>query len=251
MILGFSCFAQLEEIKGHIENQSTQAQLHGAHIQNHTADKLVVSAPNGTFTIPVSIGDSISISYTGFKTFSFIVTEFNILQLHLISMEPDSVILDDVVVTPFPEYWRFKELILETQPINSSVLIKVPQVGKYAFYDPRTSSLNQDLGAPAIGIPFDLEKLSKKGREKKKLLEVLEKERKWRLAQAKFNRDWVASVTNLEGEVLTDFIAFCDFSADYIIETHLIDIKNRVIVLLDTFLSDLATIDADPEKRGA
>ena len=88
-----------------------------------------------------------------------------------------------------------------------------------------------------VRIPFDLERFTKKGKEKKKLAEILEHERKWKLANEKFNREWVASISNLDGDELTSFIAFCDFSADYIIETHLIDIKNEVLALLDDFKS--------------
>lgn len=242
VILGFVfslyCYGQGEPLEGYIEDQSNFLPLHGAHIQNHSSKKLVISAPNGTFTMPVAIGDSIAISYTGFETQSFVVTQDHIEKRQFFSFKPDEVTLQDIVVTPFPEYWRFKQLILEIDPPDSSLNIQVPSVGKYAFYDPRSTPLNQNLEAPMVRIPFDLERFTKRGKEKKKLAEILAQDRKWKLANEKFNRDWVASLTNLEADELTSFIAFCNFSADYIIETHLVDLKTQVLVLLEEFNSD-------------
>lgn len=145
--------------------------------------------------------------------------------------------MQDVVVTPFPEYRRFKQIILETEPTDSSLHIDVHKVGRYAFYDPRSAPINQDLAPPTVRIPFDLEGLTRRGKEKKKFIQVLEDERKWKLASEKFNREWLEDLTNLAGEDLTDFIAFCDFSADYILKTHLIDLKSQVMVLLKEFQS--------------
>ena len=237
------CFAQQQELKGYIEDQSSVLPLHGAHIQNITSQQLAISAPNGTFSLLVSEGDSIIISYTGYQFHAFKVEAHHIAERQFISLMPDQVILKDVVVTPFPEYWRFKELILETQPVDSSVHINLPKVDKYAFYDPRTASLDGDLGAPTVSIPFDLEKFTKKGKEKKKLKEILERERKWKSAQSRFNRDWVAKLSGLTGDELTDFIAFCNFTADHIIETSLTDLKNQVLVLLEEFRSGLDSSD--------
>ena len=135
-------------------------------------------------------------------------------------------------------------MILETEPQDSSLAISLPTVGKYAFYDPRSEPLplQEELFPPAIAIPVDLERFTKRGKEKKKLQEILEKERQWSLASQKFNRQWVKDLTTLDGDELTDFIAFCDFSVEYINETHLVDLENQIMALLDQFKSQ----DEDP-----
>ena len=244
--------AQERNLKGYVEDRSTSSPLHGAHIQNIRTRKLAITSLNGTFAIPASVGDSIILSYTGFERKLLIVTEDKLQKPLSIALNPAEIELNDVVITPFPEYWRFKQMILETDPQDSSLAISLPMVGKYAFYDPRSEPmpLQENLLAPSIAVPINLEGLTKRGKEKKKLQKALEQERKWKIASEKFNRQWVKDLTELEGEVLTNFIAFCNFSADYIIETHLLELKAEILVLLSEFKASAAP-DETPYTPGA
>ena len=237
LFLSLKTLAQQGELKGYVEDKTTLLPLHGAHIQNHTTRKLVISDPDGTFILPVSIGDSVVISYTGFYTASFIIDGPSIQTRQFYSLEPSELSLQDVVITPVPEYWDFKKELLNTDPVDSSIKIDVPKVGKYTFYDPRTAPLDGEKDAPMFSIPIDLEKLSKKGREKKKFEKVLQKEQKWKEAHLKFNRDLVAQLTDLEGDELTNFISFCDFSVDHILDTHVLELKEEILALLSEFKS--------------
>ena len=232
--LGQFSYSQNTDLKGFVKDSLTNKPLHGAHIQNITADKLVTSAPNGFFEMPVQVGDSLVVTYIGFEPYPIVITQ-ELNETLSVTLRASSFELMDIVVTPFPEYERFKEMILEVNPPDSSISFSLPKVGKFAFYDPRTAPLDIDPLAPSVRIAFDLEPLTKRGREKKKLKKILEKERKWKIALQKFNRDWVGELTRLEGNELTSFIAFCDFSVDYIIETPLIELQDEVLALLKSF----------------
>lgn len=50
-----------------------------------------------------------------------------------------------------------------------------------------------------------------------------------------FNREWVQEVTGLDGDKLTDFIAYCDFSIDFLSKNPLYVIRERLIVKLMEF----------------
>lgn len=209
--------------------------MHGAHIVNRSKGTLVTSAPNGTFKLPASSGDTVEITYIGYQPFLTQVTDEMLGSNMLIAMTPEEVLLEDVVITPFPDYWDFKQSIIELEIPDSTLKISVPNVGAYAFYDPRSARLPEDIPTPAIAIPFDLSNFTKQAKEKKKLQQKLELAQKWKKANEKFNRDWVGQITELEGDELTSFLAFCNFSVDYILETHLIELKHEVLALLSEF----------------
>ncbi len=68
--------------------------------------------------------------------------------------------------------------------------------------------------------------------------EILQSKRKTNLANQKFNREWVAEMTKLEGDELTEFISYCKFSIDYLAETTVYEIHNKMMALLDDFNSE-------------
>ncbi len=136
LTISIGSFGQKKSLKGFVIDSSTNQPLHGAHIQNVTADKLVVTEPNGYFDMPLLSGDSIVITYIGYEPYSLLPTH-HIDSTLTIGMKPSSVELIDVVITPFPAYEIFKQIILEVDPPDSSISMVLPKVDKYAFYDSR------------------------------------------------------------------------------------------------------------------
>ena len=142
--------------------------------------------------------------------------------------------LDEVSVTPLPTYQRFKDLVLETEGADTSFHIELPQVE--IPYEPLTAQeLTDQTLAPSIDVRFSLDGLTKKGKEKKKVARMLQKKQVEERAFHKFNRDWIAEQTGLKGDKLTDFIAFCDFTPEYLDKTTLFEIHERMMELLITF----------------
>ena len=236
--LALFAFGQEHDFNGLVESKEQGIPLHGAHVINLSSQTLTTSGPKGNFEIRASAGDTLKITYVGYQPILLVVTDANQKSRTIISLKPMEVVLEDVVVTPFPDYWDFKQMVLDASVPDSALNIPLPKVAKYAFYDPRSAPIESEIPPPAIGIPFDLSGLLKQSREKKKLQQKVEKELKWQRAHQKFNRDWVGEVTLLEGDELTDFLAFCNFSADHIIETHLIELKEEVLALLFEFKTD-------------
>ena len=57
-------------------------------------------------------------------------------------------------------------------------------------------------------------------------------------ARTKFTRDWVSEMTRLEGDKLTSFIAYCNFSEKYLVETPEYVIHEDMMALLPKFLEE-------------
>ena len=74
---------------------------------------------------------------------------------------------------------------------------------------------------------------------------TLRMEKRKRVIESKFNRELVAEVTHLEDEDLTEFIALCNFSEDYLFETDLPTIIEDMFAVLDDCQSKRDTIPPD------
>lgn len=224
------------ELRGIIKEASSEEPMIGVHIRNITAGTFTISAANGTFKIPVSKGDTLLLTHIGYMDANHFIDDTatsGTLEFHL---QRGSTELPEVTVTVFPEYWRFKQMVLETEPVDSVITFDLPVVN---YYQPPTIQEKMDPALrPNIGIPFSMDGLTKKGKERKKLQKLLERKTIVDKANLKFNREWVASATKLSGDRLTDFIAFCKFTPEYIAETPLFAIHEKMMALLEDFTKD-------------
>ena len=241
-------FGQDRIIKGVIVNDQEQP-IHGAHIYNYSNSILTVSDVNGAFSILSSSGDTISITHVGLERIDFIVTDQQFTEQSLFSLAYSTIVLEEVTVG-LPSYEGFKELILETNPPDTSFEIfglKDIDFNKVAFTDkPPIPSANERFRIPTpsgFRARFDMGGLTRRNKELKKLNKI-----KQRSAEAarKFSREWVASETNLEGDSLTYFIQFCNFSDRYIEETPLYLIREELLKLLSEFRE---SDKSDPDNR--
>ena len=234
-------FSQRSTLAGNVQDATSTSGLIGVHIINLTSDKLAVSGPDGDFQLPVQTGDTVIVSHVGYKNEEFIFSN-DFPKEFIISLEQETTELEEVQVTILPEYWRFKQLVLDTQPMDSSFVVfgldAIPKdllIEKPANQQP---VVPPGLNPPSVGVRFGFDGLTKKAKEKKKLQKILARQELSRTASLKFNRKWVAQETGLEGDELTNFIAYCDFSIEFIVQTPLYDIHKEMMALLTDFKKD-------------
>lgn len=235
--LNLAATAQRVYIHGIVQDSSITSILQEAHIRNVSSGKLAVLDVYGKFRIPAQAGDTLVISHIGFKDLIKTVDQNwftkELLEFNLI---PDPIFLPEIVINDFPAYARFKQMIInaETEPkLELYGMNSLPKLKK----EIREDIQNNTIGL-SVGIPINLDVFSKKGKEQKKMQKILDQKRKTDLVNRKFNRDWVAEMTELEGEELTDFIAYCNFSIEYLAETTVYDIHLKMIALLDNFKAE-------------
>lgn len=230
--------AQRKYIHGTVNDSSITSILQQAHIQNITAGKLAVLDAYGRFRIPALVGDTLIISHIGFQDLTCVVEEdWFTPELLEFELRPDPIFLPEVVINDFPDYARFKQLILEAEPEPELEIYGMATIPAFQKEVSEEDLQNSTVGL-SFAIPFNLDGLSKKGREKKKMQEILQNRRKSDIANQKFNREWVSEMTKLEGDELTDFIAYCKFSVDYLAETAVYEIHIKMMALLDDFNSE-------------
>ncbi|WP_420315990.1 carboxypeptidase-like regulatory domain-containing protein [Ekhidna sp.] len=227
-----------DKLKAAISDLTNEERIHGAHIINLITKKFTISDVDGRFAIPASTGDTLLITHVGYQSLRIVVSESMPNEFKLAQ---EIKMLEEVQVNIFPEYQRFKQMIIDTQPVDSSLevfgMAAIP-LEYFTRKEITEKDLQQPVFGPSVAIGFDLEPLTKRGKEKKKLQKILERRELERVAYRKFNRDWVAEQTKLTGDDLTDFISFCDFSIEYLANATLFDIHQRMMGLLDDFKND-------------
>ena len=225
--------AQRDYLYGSVVD-STSYPLSDVYIRNTTAGLITNSDNEGEFRIPVQPGDTLLISYIGYESSSQAVTD-ELLQRESIvfRLYAKTTFLDEVTVTRFPEYERFKEQLLATDPGDSS--FEVYGVPKVVIT--QEDRLNASL---AIRGPFSAvhNTFSKRAKEQKKVRKLMQNQESRDKARTKFTRDWVSEMTRLEGDKLTSFIAYCNFSENYLVETPEYVIHEDMMALLPKFLEE-------------
>lgn len=223
-----------QEMMGFVVDHGANQPLHGAHVRNVSARQLVTTGADGAFRLPVSVGDSILITFVGYADYSFIVQESYVRSRLLIPLLETEVTLDDVVVTPFSEYPQ--KPVIELDSLVAMPML-LPEVSADYMYDPRDETMPSKM-APTVGIRLNFEKFTKGKKEKVHYAKSLDQDEKWKIAEQKFNREWLTEITKLEGDELTYFIAYCNFSVDYLAQVTLLDIQDYVLAKLERYRAE-------------
>lgn len=213
----------------------------GAHVRNLGAGSLTSTNEKGEFRMPAKVGDTLVVSSVGHKTLFWIADSswFATDEEIEFFLPVNTIYLDEVVVGEFPEYERFKDLILAEQPKDTTFRIfGVPEV----IMDPYPVLEKNQYLHPAFVFFHPVSAMhhsfSKREKEKRKMQHIMKREHISTQARLKFTREWVSESTNLTGDKLTSFIAYCDFSEAYLATETLFAIHERMMELLPKFLED-------------
>jgi len=216
---------------GIVKDSLNQQPMTGAHIRNLTAGSLTSTNEHGKFKMPIQVGDTLLLTSVGYQEIMRVADSSWLQEKEILFLlSTSTVYLDEVVVGQLPEYERFKQMILEEQP-NDTVfqVYGMPKV----VVGPKSANPSLTVSGP---VSMLYSAFSKREKEKRKMQQILEKEHIATQARLKFTREWVAENTGLDGDKLTSFIAFCDFSDDYLASETLFAIRERMLELLPVFL---------------
>ncbi len=238
VLCGWHVSAQRTYIYGVVKDSLSNEKLIGAHIQNINAGSLTSTNKDGKFKLPARAGDTLVFSNVGHKTLAWIAdsTWFDSEEMEFV-LPLNTIYLDEVVVGEFPEYERFKELIIEEKVEDTTfqifgvpkvVMDPYPQLEKSEYLNPIFVFFH-----PVSAIHHSV---SKKEKEKRKMQHIRKTKYVTEKARLKFTREWVGENTKLEGDKLTSFIAYCNFSDAYLASASEFAIYELMMDLLPKFL---------------
>jgi hypothetical protein len=239
-MIGWAAKAQRTYVFGVVKDSLSNEEMIGVHIRNIDAGSLTSTNAEGKFKMPAMLGDTLVLSSVGHTTLAWIAdsTWFQGKEIEFL-LPVNTIYLDEVVVGEFPEYERFKDLIIKEQPMDTTFRIfGVPDVAM----DPYPVLEKNEYLHPAFVFFHPVSALhhsfSKKEKEKRKMQQIMKRQHITTKATLKYTREWVGETTGLEGDKLTSFIAYCDFSVDYLASATLFDIHQRMMAILPDFLKE-------------
>ena len=215
--------------KGRVLDSLTRKPVAFAHIINTTRKTATISDTLGYFYIRTSPGESLQLTAIGFAASRFDIG-FNILRsrfIHDILLHPIVYTIQAVRVNPLGSYDQFKQRFstLQLPPseyqIHPSVLQEIEE---------GTDTLDM-LIAPAISPVTALYNLlSKEGKSKRKLRKLLEQEAFEKQIDFKYSPDIVSHVTGYTGFELYEFMEFCRFEKDFLLDATYYEITQAILV---------------------
>ena len=222
----FQFFARVSGLADHMPVQFS-------HIINRTTGHGTISDTLGFFSILVHPSDLISISAIGYYYLSFQVTDSLLETEHIpnIEMTPRSYPIAQVNIYPFGSYDQFKYRMINLRLPEPEHKIN-PIFMKELEHAADTLDIVEplSLGSPITAL-YDL--LSKEGKSKRKLAEILKQEELERILYPKYNRELVGRISGLEGNELNDFMIFCNFDPEFLLKANDYQIAEAIFRKLD------------------
>ena len=223
-----------ELFSGKIVDDSLGYPLPSVHLWNESSRMGSISNGSGEFSLKVRNQDTVVFSAIGYLSHVLVVSS-SVNQKQVVRLKPKKYEIDEVVVRRFRSYESF---------IYQATHLDLPES--------ETADLKEHLKVSSIAVALEADreraikdKLERFGyttplgpgidpikafREK-----TLRLEKRKRVINAKFNRAFVGEITQLEGDELSEFIALCNFSDDYLYETDLYTIIEALNVKLDEY----------------
>lgn len=217
---GFASFCQQKEWNAQLMNMQREP-IPGAHVLNQTLGTGGISDNDGFFSIRAEVGDTLTMTSIGYRPLLIAVDANWPKEGLVLFMQEGAVELNEVTVESIPPIERFKEQIMDTQP-KDSARFWYYGVDKPVFKGDRMlegvihKKLLYAISQPTSFLYYNLSKAEKEKRKHHKLKKnSLTKEQ----SEFKFTREWVTEHTGFEGEELTSFIAYCDYTDAYLAST--------------------------------
>ena len=226
---------------GRIIDDSLEYALPSVHVWNESTRMGTISNESGEFRISLRKQDTLVFSAVGYMSSVMVVSPS---MNQLVRLRPKLYEIDEVVVRRFRSYESFIYEVVHHEVPES----EIAELRDYMQVMSTAAALKADMERAVedkletgrigyitpLGKGVDREKAFRDKMDAQKKRE--------RVIQAKFNRALVRDLTHLDGDELTGFIAYCDFSEDYLYETDLYTIMEDMYAKLNDYQMMIDTI---------
>lgn len=230
-------------LKGIIVDDSIGIELPFAHLWNERTRMGAISNESGEFIIRAESQDTLVFSALGYKGDSIVVLDSTLNDVLVIRLKSKKYELAEVVVRRWSSYAAFKHDFLnlelpgaEIEPLKAQIQMSATAAALEADYERAVKETMKG----GFGFRSSLGAGVNRDKERKAKLDNLKKREQ--IIAEKFNRVLVADLTKLEGDALTEFIASCNFSDDFLYESDLHTIIEALYAKFDVYQSEADSI---------
>lgn len=214
-------------LSGIIVDDSLGYTIPSVHLWNESTRMGGISSDSGEFSIHVRSQDTLVFSAIGYFSHVIVVSSTPDRNL-VVRLKPKKYEIGELVIRRFRSYESFKYQVVHLDLPDSEIVDLKKYIGvtsAVAALEADTERATKDK-LDGFGFTTSFGKgIDRQKAFKKKIHNLKERQR---VIDAKFNRVLVGELTQLEGDKLTEFIAMCNFSEEYLYETDL----NRIIEAL-------------------
>jgi len=223
--------AQLKEIfSGVVLNLSDSTPISSVHVINKTTNYGVVSKENGSFIIAAKKNDTLVVSSIGYLPYKHIVKN----SYFIILLKKATYELESFNVLPYKDYESFKEAFINLRvedpaAINQSIYLSKEEMMAY-YYSANQGIIISGAISSLIGM------FNKYMIDKKKYLELLEKDKKEEKINERFSPAIIQKITSIETkEEAIDFINYCEFSVCFILNASEFELHKKIHERFDAY----------------
>ncbi|WP_394750650.1 carboxypeptidase-like regulatory domain-containing protein [Spongiimicrobium salis] len=236
LFIGFLGFSQEKKesdasksIKAVIINAQTEVPMESVHVLNLNQVIGTITNAKGEFSITAAVNDTLYFSFLGFKSQKVRVTnDMFKFQDTKIALTELAYALEEVVVRPF-ELTGYLEIDVKNLPINTAYQYSISGLSKgYEARNKSPSAVTKVLGA--ILNPADLLRnlFGKKPRQMRKLRQMKEDAAIRDLLAAKFDRETLTELLQIEKMDVDDILTNCNYSKSFITTANDLQILDAI-----------------------
>jgi len=231
---------KLYTIRARLTDGKTKKNISFAQVINKSMQWGVVTDTLGVFSFSANIHDTLYISAIGYYPVLIEVADSLIVQVRIpaIPLVEQVYQLDQVNVYSLGTYQQFKYKLLHSTPPDNNIQKVTERIKKEKDMLPKYPLQEQasiPLGHPITALYM---LLSKEGKGQRKYEEAKDLHRIFVLANTKFNREMVIRATGLNGNMLEQFMIFCNPDIEFIIQASEYDIYKLILEDYEIFIKE-------------
>jgi hypothetical protein len=205
-------------IEGIVIDSLTNQVIPYAQIFNESTRESTISSISGIFKIPGLKSDTLIITALGYYGKVWIVNPKNKTDIEKVVLTRRIYEIEPVKINNIsPSYKEFKKSFLEAKPDQGLIIDGLPRAIPKLVPDLLDTNIISSTAFFLVHpVSYFYYNFSKEEKEKRKVLYVKQEEKEQVVINQKFNRELVFKLTGLEGDDLTAFINYCNFSHKYL-----------------------------------
>ncbi len=226
-------------LEGYVWDQVNKKAVPYTHIINRNRASGTISDTSGMFAIRANIGDTLFVSAMGYQ-FEVIKIVDEMLEGPegaVINMLPRAYMLPEVVIYELNTYEKFRDKFFELTVEHERYTVPgIPLIERRripALMD--TNYIRNPMFAITSPISFLYYNISRREKNKRLYMELMQKEQLRTLAARRFNKTMLTRITGLEGAQLDEFIEFSDIDPYFILRTNDYELYILTLRRLDDF----------------
>jgi len=225
-------------LNGLVRDRITGMGVVNALVLNYSRRHSVYSDNNGIFGLEVSFGDTVVMSAVGYYYYRMVVND-SLLGAPVpvkFTFTPRAYEISEARIIGLGSYDDFRNRFIELQRPKTKLEILTENLSSISLVEAE----NAYSGPPAgLGVPIR----SPEEKERIRLKKILEKEQMKEQVYLKFNPELIKKLTGLSDDRdILDFMTFCDFSDEYLLEINEYDLADLIGLKLGLYKSKRVNI---------